>query len=464
MGNKKRLERDSMGEIEVPEESLWGAQTARSLHYFAIGEEKMPKAVLDALALVKKSAAHANYALGILPKEKADLISDAADEVLQGQHATQFPLNIWQTGSGTQTNMNMNEVIANRAIKKAGGVLGSKDPIHPNDHVNMSQSSNDVFPTAMHIAAAISLAKQLQPEIRALRDALQNKAQEWGAVVKIGRTHLMDAVPITLGQEFSGYAQQLTEDDERITSCLPRLYELALGGTAVGTGLNAPKGFAEKAVAYLADETGLPFKVGVNFFSLLAAHDALSFASSALKVTAISLHKIASDIRLMGSGPYCGLSELILPANEPGSSIMPGKVNPTQCEALTMIAGQVMGNDLAISFAGAQGHFELNVYKPMMIYNFLQSARLLTDGCRAFRKFLVEGLEPNRARLKQNVDHSLMLVTALNPVIGYDKAAQIARKALREGVSLRQAAIDLNILTGEEFDQQIQPLKMTQGG
>lgn len=459
-----RLERDSMGDVEVPKDCYWGAQTARSLHYFAIGEEKVPHALLDALALVKKAAAHANRELGILPKEKADLIADAADEVLQGKHIGQFPLNIWQTGSGTQTNMNMNEVIANAAIKKARGVLGSKNPIHPNDHVNMSQSSNDVFPTAMHLAAAIGLVKELQPELRALRDVLQKKAQEWSSLVKIGRTHLMDAVPLTLGQEFSGYVQQLTEDDERITSCLPRIYELALGGTAVGTGLNAPKGFAEKAVAYLARETGLPFKVGSNFFSLLAAHDALVFASGALKVTAISLHKIANDIRLMGSGPCCGLSELILPANEPGSSIMPGKVNPTQCEALTMIAGQVMGNDLAISFAGSQGHFELNVYKPMIIYNFLQSVRLLTDGCHAFRQFLVEGLEPNKARLQQNVDHSLMLVTALNPLIGYDKAAQIARKALKEGISLRQACVDLKILTGEEFDRHIQPLKMTEGG
>lgn len=460
---KMRLESDSMGTIEVPESCYWGAQTARSLRYFAIGEETLPRSLLHALALVKKAAAHANSELGLLSQDKHRLIAQAVDEVLSGIHESQFPLNIWQTGSGTQSNMNMNEVIANCAIKQAGGVLGSKDPIHPNDHVNMSQSSNDVFPTAMHIAASTALVRDLQPELRLLREALHAKAEKWSTLVKIGRTHMMDAVPLTLGQEFSAYAQQLLEDEERIVSSLPRLYELALGGTAVGTGLNAPKGFAEKAVAYIARETQLPFKVGSNFFSLLAAHDALVFASSALKTTAISLHKIANDVRLMGSGPRCGLSELLLPANEPGSSIMPGKVNPTQCEALTMIAAQVMGNDVAISFAGSQGHFELNVYKPMIIYNFLQSVRLLTDGCRAFRQFLVEGLEPNQVRLEQNVANSLMLVTALNPYIGYDKAAKVAKKAMQEGISLRQACVELGVMSLEEFDRHIQPLKMTQG-
>lgn len=459
-----RIERDSMGTIEVPNECYWGAQTARSLHYFAIGEETMPWALLHALALIKKAAAKANQELGCLSKDKAALIVEAADEVLQGHLKTHFPLHVWQTGSGTQTNMNMNEVIANCAIQKANGVMGSKEPIHPNDHVNMSQSSNDVFPTAMHIAAATQLVQQLQPELRRLRNALHAKAVEWKDLVKIGRTHMMDAVPLTLGQEFSGYVQQLDEDDERISSSLPRLYDLALGGTAVGTGLNAPRGFAEKAVALIAAETGLPFKVGPNFFALLAAHDALVFASSSLKTTAISLHKIASDVRLMGSGPCCGLSELILPANEPGSSIMPGKVNPTQCEALTMIAAQVIGNDSTISFAGSQGHFELNVYSPVMIYNFLQSVRLLTDGCRAFREFLVEGLKPNKARLEQNVARGLMLVTALNPHIGYDKAAIVAKKALEEGISLKEACAELGFLSAEDFDRYIQPLRMTEGG
>ena len=468
MKGAMRPERDSMGTIEVPEECLWGAQTARSLRYFAIGEEKMPRALLHALALVKKAAAYANAELGLLPHDKYMLIAASVDDILNGAYETtykaQFPLSIWQTGSGTQTNMNMNEVIANCAIQRAGGVLGSKDPIHPNDHVNMSQSSNDVFPTAMHIATAKALVEHVLPELRALRDALQAKVEQWGTLVKIGRTHLMDAVPLTLGQEFSGYVQQLDEDIERIASTLPRLYELALGGTAVGTGLNAPKGFAELAVGYIARTTNLPFKVGPNFFSLLAAHDALVFVSGTLKVTAISLYKIANDIRLMGSGPSCGLAELILPANEPGSSIMPGKVNPTQCEALAMIAAQVMGNDVAISFAGSQGHFELNVYKPLIIYNILQSTRLLADGCRAFRHFLVEGLKPNYARLEQNVAHCLMLVTALSPLIGYDKAAQVASKALKEGISLRQAAADLGVMSPEEFDHHIDPLKMTQGG
>jgi fumarate hydratase class II len=455
-----RVESDSMGEIEVPADRYWGAQTERSLHHFSIGEDRMPVEVVRALGLLKKATALVNAELGLLPKDKADLIVRAAEEVLEGKLDDHFPLFVWQTGSGTQSNMNANEVIGNRAIELAGGELGSKRPIHPNDDVNMSQSSNDTFPTAMHIAAVQAIVLELLPSVRALRDALLRKSKEFAGIVKIGRTHLQDAVPLTLGQEFSGYVAQLDADIARIEQSLPDLYELAIGGTAVGTGLNAPPGFGQAVAAKIAELTGLPFTSAANMFAALAAHDALVAAHGAIRTLAVSLMKIANDIRWLGSGPRSGLGELSLPENEPGSSIMPGKVNPTQSEAMTMVCCQVLGNDVAIAVAGSQGNFELNVFKPVIIRNFLHSTRILADACRTFREFCVEGVRPNRERIAELVDRSLMLVTAVTPKIGYDKAAEIAKKAHSEGTTLKEAALSLGYLTEQEFDELVRPEKM----
>jgi fumarate hydratase, class II len=456
----RRTETDSMGAIEVPADRYWGAQTERSLVHFSIGSDRMPRAVIRALGILKKACAEVNRELGKLPEDKARYIVQAADEVIAGKLDDHFPLRIWQTGSGTQTNMNANEVISNRAIELAGGEMGSKKPVHPNDHVNMSQSSNDTFPTAMHVAAAEALARDLAPAVGRLRDALGAKAREFADIVKIGRTHLMDAVPLTLGQEFSGYVVQLDDDLGRIDAVLTDLYELAIGGTAVGTGLNTHPEFAERVAARIAKLTELPFTSAPNKFAALAAHDAVVMASGALKTLACSLMKIANDVRWLGSGPRCGLGELMLPENEPGSSIMPGKVNPTQCEAMTMVCVQVMGNDTAITIAGSQGNFELNVFKPLLIHNFLHSAVLLTGACHAFREYCVEGIVANRERIKEYVARSLMLVTALNPRIGYDKAAKVAKKAHTEGTTLREACLALGFLSGEEFDQIVRPEKM----
>ncbi len=456
-----RRETDSLGEVEVPADRYWGAQTQRSLHHFSIGHDRMPSAVIRGMAILKKAAALVNQDLGKLPAEEAKLIAQAADEIIDGQHSGEFPLYVWQTGSGTQTNMNLNEVISNRAIELAGGARGSKTPIHPNDDVNMSQSSNDTFPTAMHIAAAEEVVHRLIPSVTALRDALAVKAEEFRDIVKTGRTHLQDAVPLTLGQEFGGYVAQLDDDIERIRVALPGLYELAIGGTAVGTGLNAPAKFAERCTAKIAELTGLPFVTAPNKFAALATHDGLVFASGALKTLAASLMKIANDIRWLASGPRSGLGELILPENEPGSSIMPGKVNPTQSEAVTMICAQVMGNDATIGFAGSQGNLELNVFKPVMIFNFLHSVDLLTDVCRTFREFAIEGVQANRERIAENLNNSLMLVTALTPHIGYDNAAAIAKHAHKHRKTLREAAVELGHLTNEEFERLVRPEKMT---
>ena len=457
-----RIETDSMGAIEVPADKYWGAQTQRSLHHFSIGgpTERMPVEVVRAFGILKKACALVNAELGRLPKDKADLIVRAADEVIDGKLEDHFPLYVWQTGSGTQSNMNANEVISNRAIEMAGGELGSKKPIHPNDDVNMSQSSNDTFPAAMHIAAATAVVERLLPPVRELRDALDAKAREFAGIVKIGRTHLQDAVPLTLGQEFSGYVAQLDDDLERLEQSLPGLYELAIGGTAVGTGLNAPAGFGEKAAAKIAELTRLPFTSAPNKFAALAAHDAMVFAHGAIKTLAVSLMKIANDIRWLGSGPRSGLGELELPENEPGSSIMPGKVNPTQSEAMTMVCTQVFGNDVAITVAGSQGNFELNVFKPVMIRNFLHSVRILGDVCGTFREFCVEGIKVNRERIAELVGQSLMLVTALTPRIGYDKAAEIAKKAHHDGTTLKEAALALGYLTETEYDEAVRPEKM----
>jgi fumarate hydratase, class II len=457
---KRRLETDSMGSIEVPANHYWGSQTQRSLHHFNIGHEQMPLAVIHALALLKKATAKANLELGLLDKDKADLILQAAEEIKSGRWDQEFPLRVWQTGSGTQTNMNVNEVIANRAIELAGGKRGSKDPIHPNDHVNKSQSSNDTFPTAMYIAAVLALVKQLIPAVQTLYAALIEKVHEFKDIIKIGRTHLQDAVPLTLGQEFSAYVDQLESALANIELTLPGLYQLAIGGTAVGTGLNAHPKFAELTAKIIAEETQLPFVSAKNKFSALSAHDALVFSSGALKTLASALMKLANDIRWLGSGPRSGLGELILPENEPGSSIMPGKVNPTQCEAMTMVCVQVIANDTAITMAGSQGNFELNVFKPLMIYNFLQSVDLLSTACLSFSQFCVKGLKANQTKIKQSLENSLMLVTALNPIIGYDKAAKIAHKALYEETSLREACLSLGYLSAEEFDRAVDPKKM----
>lgn len=455
-----RIERDTMGEMKVPADRYYGAQTARSLMNFKIGGETMPRELIRALGILKKAAALTNAELGTLPQEKADLIVQAADEVIEGKLDDHFPLVVWQTGSGTQTNMNTNEVIANRAIEIAGGELGSKNPIHPNDDVNKAQSSNDTFPTAMHIAAAERFIHHLTPGVTTLRNALKNKSEEFAKIIKIGRTHLMDAVPLTLGQEFSGYAHQLTMALHRIDDVMPQLYELALGGTAVGTGLNTHKDFAVKSAEKIAEITHLPFVTAPNKFEALAAHDAIVMASGVLKTIAASLMKIANDVRMLGSGPRCGIGELALPANEPGSSIMPGKVNPTQSEAMTMVAAQVMGNDVAINFGGATGHFELNVFKPVMIYNLLQSVRLIGDSCVSFTDNCVVGIEPNHARIEELMRNSLMLVTALNPHIGYDNAAKVAKKAHAENTTLKEAAVALGLLTEEEFDDKVRPENM----
>lgn len=460
MGGKTRIETDSMGAIEVPADRYWGAQTQRSLHHFAIGNDVMPREIIRAMGILKRAAAEVNRDLGKLPEEKAQWIIAAAQEVIDGKLDDHFPLRVWQTGSGTQTNMNANEVISNRAIEMAGGVLGSKKPIHPNDDVNMSQSSNDTFPTAMHIAAVEQITHLLIPSVRKLRDALAAKAQEFADIIKIGRTHLMDAVPLTLGQEFSGYVAQLDHNLERIQGVLPHLYELALGGTAVGTGLNAPAEFGVRSAARIAAITGLPFVSAPNKFAALAAHDAIVMASGALKTLACSLMKIANDIRWLGSGPRCGLGELILPENEPGSSIMPGKVNPTQSEAMTMVCVQVIGNDTAIGLAGSQGNFELNVFKPVMAYNLLHSITLLADSCRSFTDFCVVGIEPNREQIAHFLNNSLMLVTALNPHIGYDNAAKVAKLAHEQRLTLREACIQLGFLDGEQFDQLVRPENM----
>lgn len=455
-----RIESDSMGNIEVPANRYWGAQTERSLHHFNIGHDIMPVEITHAFGLLKKAAAITNCELGKLPRDKADLIIRVCDEILTGALNAHFPLHVWQTGSGTQSNMNANEVISNRAIELAGGVMGSKTPVHPNDHVNMSQSSNDTFPTAMHIATALAFHQRLLPALTQLRDALAQKMHAFQNIIKIGRTHLQDAVPLTFAQEFSGYVAQLDACIARIHQMLPEIYELALGGTAVGTGLNTHPLFADKAAACITDLTELPFRSALNKFAALASHEPMVMAHGTLKALACALMKIANDVRWLGSGPRCGLNELILPENEPGSSIMPGKVNPTQCEALTMVCAQVLGNDTAVAVAASQGNFELNVFKPVIAMNVLNSLNLLADSCQSFTAFCVEGLDVNRQRVAYYVEHSLMTVTALNQHIGYDKAAKIAKTAHHENTSLKEAALMLGFLTAEEFDRYVRPEDM----
>lgn len=455
-----RIEKDTMGEIKVPTDKYYGAQTARSLMNFKIGGDRFPRELIRALGILKKAAALTNKELGTLSADKANLIIKAADEVIEGKLDEHFPLVVWQTGSGTQTNMNANEVISNRAIEIAGGELGSKKPIHPNDDVNKAQSSNDTFPTAMHIAAVEEIHRRLIPMVTKLRDALAAKEKEFKDIIKIGRTHLMDAVPLTLGQEFSGYVQMLDNGLARINAALPRLYELALGGTAVGTGLNTHPQFAVKAAEHIAKITGKPFVTAPNKFEALATHDALVEFSGVLKTLAASLMKIANDIRWLGSGPRCGLGELHLPENEPGSSIMPGKVNPTQSEAMTMVCAQVFGNDVAVNFGGAMGNFELNVFKPVIIFNVLNSIRLISDACESFTDHCVIGIEANRNNIKKHLENSLMLVTALNPHIGYDNAAKVAKKAHAENKTLKEAAVELGLLTAEKFDEVVRPENM----
>ncbi len=455
-----RPEKDSMGTLQVQNDRYWGAQTERSLMYFAIGTDTMPPEMIRAFGILKKAAAIVNRDLGKLPTEKATLLIQSADELIAGALNDHFPLSIWQTGSGTQTNMNANEVISNRAIELSGGVMGSKDPIHPNDHVNLSQSSNDTFPTAMHIAAAQVIHFGLIPALTKLRQELHNKAETFRSIIKIGRTHLMDAVPLTLGQEFSGYVAQLDRAIAHIEMTMPGLYELAIGGTAVGTGLNTHPEFADRAAVEIATLTGLPFMSAPNKFAALASHDAIVMTSGALKAAACALMKIANDLRWMGSGPRCGLGELTLPANEPGSSIMPGKVNPTQCEAMTMVCVQVLGNDSAIGFAGSQGNFELNVFKPVMIHNLLHSVRLLHDACHSFTDHMVVGIEPNLDQINHFLNDSLMLVTALNPHIGYDNAAKVAYKAYHDRSTLKAACVALELLSAEQFDALVNPAEM----
>jgi len=455
-----RIETDSMGQIEVPADKYWGAQTQRSLLHFNIGYDVMPREMIRALGILKKACALVNQDLGKLPAEKTRLIVQACDEVIKGRLDAHFPLRVWQTGSGTQTNMNANEVISNRAIELAGGVMGSKKPIHPNDDVNMSQSSNDTFPTAMHIAAAEQMNK-LIPRVQEVHDAIDAKAKEFKDVVKIGRTHLQDATPLTVGQEMSGWASLIERDVERMKQTLPGLYDLAIGGTAVGTGLNAHPEFAARAAKKISELTGLPFKSHENKFAALSAHDEIVFCSGGLKTLAASLSKIANDVRWLASGPRCGIGELVIPENEPGSSIMPGKVNPTQSEAMTMVAVQVMGNDAAIGFAGSQGHFELNVYKPVLIHNLLHSIRLIHDACHGFVEYCIAGMTINREKIDEHLRDSLMLVTALNPHIGYDNSAKIAKNAHKKGISLRDSAIELGLLTAEQFDEWVKPEEMT---
>jgi fumarate hydratase class II len=456
-----RIETDSMGEIEVPANCYYGAQTARSLIHFDIGAEIMPRELIRGMGILKKSSAIVNAELGLMPENIKDLIAKAADEVIDGKLDEHFPLRVWQTGSGTQSNMNSNEVIANRGIELAGGVIGSKDPVHPNDHVNMGQSSNDTFPTAMHIAAVERIRDALIPSLTSLSESFRKKTTEFKDIIKIGRTHLMDATPLTLGQEFSGYTTQLEYAIDRINGSMPRMYQIALGGTAVGTGLNSHRDFPVKVAKQIADITGCPFVTAPNKFEALAAHDAIVETSGVLKTIACSLMKIANDIRWLGSGPRCGIGEITLPSNEPGSSIMPGKVNPTQSEAMTMVAAQVIGNDTTINVGGSSGHFELNVFKPVMIYNLLQSIRLLADSCRSFNDHCVVGIEPNKTQIEKHVNGSLMLVTALNPHIGYDNAAKVAKKAYQENTTLKKSAVALGLLTAEEFDEKVRPEKMT---
>lgn len=460
-----RIEHDTMGEVQVPADKYWGAQTERSRNNFKIGAPaSMPKEIIEAFAYLKKAAAYTNADAGILPMEKRDLIGQVCDEILAGELADQFPLVIWQTGSGTQSNMNVNEVVANRAHVLQGKTLGEgKTFIHPNDDVNKSQSSNDTYPTAMHIAAYKMLIEVTIPGVEKLRDTLKAKSDAFSDVVKIGRTHLMDATPLTLGQEFSGYVAQLNYGLKALHNTLDHLSELALGGTAVGTGINTPKGYSENVAKHIASFTGLPFRTAPNKFEALAAHDAIVESHGALKQLAVALHKIANDIRMLASGPRSGIGEIIIPENEPGSSIMPGKVNPTQCEALTMVAAQVLGNDVAISFGGANGHYELNVFKPVMAANFLQSARLIGDACVSFNDHCAIGIEPNRDGIKKHLENSLMLVTALNPHIGYENAAKIAKKAHKENKSLREAALELGLLTNEQFDEWVRPEDMIGG-
>ena len=455
-----RKETDSLGEVEVPGDKLWGAQTQRSLEHFSIGKDLMPREMITAYAILKKAAANANSAGQRLDDPRHKLIVQVCDEILAGQHQDMFPLHVWMTGSGTQFNMNVNEVISNRCCQLAGTPLGSKTPVHPNDHVNMSQSSNDSFPSAMNIAAAVNVKLRLIPAVRALHDAIAAKAEQWKDIIKIGRTHMQDATPITLGQEWSGYAGMLADDLDRIEDGLKGVYRLALGGTAVGTGINAAPGFAEAVAAEIAALTGLPFVSAPNKFTVQGAHDALVQLSGTLRTLAVSLYKIANDIRLMSCGPRAGFAELVIPENEPGSSIMPGKVNPTQAEELTMIAVQVMANDVAVGFGGAGGYLEMNVYKPLMIFNVTHSITIITDGCTNFRKFLVEGTKPNRKKIKEYVDRSLMLVTALAPVIGYDKASKIAHFAMDNDLTLKAAALKLGFVTEDEFDRVVDPAKM----
>jgi fumarate hydratase class II len=458
---RTRVESDSMGKIEVPANVYWGAQTQRSLIHFNIGRDTMPPELIRAFGILKKAAALVNQELGKLPPDKAKLIAQAADEVSAGRLNEQFPLRIWQTGSGTQTNMNVNEVISNRAIELAGGEMGSKKPIHPNDHVNMSQSSNDTFPAAMHIAAAERVKKALIPALKTVQAALERKAKEFDQIVKIGRTHLQDAVPLTFGQEFGGWASLIERDIKRLEMALDGLYDLAIGGTAVGTGLNTHPEFAERAAKKIAELTGLPFRSHPNKFAALSAHDEVVFAQGAMETTAASLMKISNDIRWLASGPRCGLGELTIPENEPGSSIMPGKVNPTQCEAMTMVCAQVHGATAAVGFAGSQGNFELNVFKPVIIYNFLHSVTLITDACHGFVEFMINGIEVNREKVDWYVKNSLMLVTALAPKIGYDNAAKVAHTAHVERTSLKEAALKMGLLTAEEFDKLVRPETMT---
>ena len=455
-----RNETDSFGVIQVPADKLWGAQTQRSLEHFSIGKDLIPQEMIIAYAILKKAAAHANNASGRLNDQCHRLIVTVADEVLSGKHHNMFPLHVWMTGSGTQFNMNVNEVFANRCCQLAGTPLGSKIPVHPNDHVNMSQSSNDSFPSAMYIAAGINVTERLIPALVALRNAIDAKAEEWQSIVKIGRTHMQDATPITLGQEWSGYAGMLTDNIERIEDAMKGIYQLALGGTAVGTGLNAEPEFAEAASAEIAKLTGLPFVSARNKFTVQGAHDALVQLSGCFRTLAVSLYKIGNDIRLMSCGPRAGFAELNIPENEPGSSIMPGKVNPTQVEALTMLSVQVMANDVAVGFGGASGYLEMNVYKPLMIFNIIHSITLLSDGCTNFRKFMIEGMQPNLKKIREYVDNSLMLVTALTPIIGYDKSALIAHHAMDLNLTLKAAALELGFVTEEEFDRAVDPLKM----
>ena len=455
-----RTETDSLGEVRVPADKLWGAQTQRSLEHFTIGADLIPREMITAYAILKKAVANANHAAGRLDDQRHALIVKVCDEILAGQHHEMFPLHVWMTGSGTQFNMNVNEVISNRCCQLAGTPLGSKTPVHPNDHVNMSQSSNDTFPSAMYIASAVGVRGRLIPAVTALHDAVAAKAAAWGDIVKIGRTHMQDATPLTLGQEWSGYAGMLADDIVRMEDALKDVYRLALGGTAVGTGINAEPGFAEAAAAEIAKLAGLPFVTAPNKFTVQGAHDALVQLSGTLRTLAVSLYKIANDIRLLSCGPRAGFSELLIPENEPGSSIMPGKVNPTQCEALTMIAVQVMGNDVAVGFGGAGGYLEMNVYKPLMIFNITHSITIMTDGCTNFRKFLVEGTKPNLKKIKSDVERSLMLVTALAPVIGYDKASQIAHYAMDHDLTLKEAALKLGFVGEAEFDRVVDPAKM----